>query len=495
MPTAGWSQACIKLIQPAVWGIQDVYELPDGRYVVNSGYIQAPLIYDSRLSQFSSFPGPTPDDLQSIHHLEGQDLWVAFAANGISRFDPVNGSFNSLEGGPTVGSHARFSLYRTAPDLWLVSTRFILVSLGTTLSLLHAGPRKITQIRDGQFAGFISGRRGLVALGNGRLVFSTGSVSQMMPPDDINGMDLLFLDANAEQLRHFEKGALPEGKKDHFGDITVVAKIDDAKWLLGTDRGLYWFDLPTLTLHLLRDAMSVSAIFSSQPVWIVASEKGLDRFQPRTQQISPIESAMGKVNDVAEFRAGRLLIAADRGLFVLRSTNSLPVSLRGGTNIGRATKLRSVGNERWLVEADEGLYLFNAATEQLKTLAETDHSIGAVQEYRALGQGTALIRTDRLYRLDAEKETLDVLPLGVSRVSRVLSGESNGYLLETSRGWLVVDANFSNGRFLLSTPASVPEFSTDLGQGRIIFDPVWEEIASQFQTLQPVTFLDPLRCK
>jgi len=76
---------------------------------------------------------------------------------------------------------------------------------------------------------------------------------------------------------------------------------------------LYWFDLPTLTLHLLKDGTFVSAIFSSQPEWIVASEKGLDRFQPGTQQISPIESAaMGKVNDVAELCAGRLLIAGDQ---------------------------------------------------------------------------------------------------------------------------------------------------------------------------------------
>jgi len=121
-------------------------------------------------------------------------------------------------------------------------------------------------------------------------------------------------------------------------------------------------------------------------------------------------------------------------------------------------------------------------------LAETDHNIGAIQEYRDLGPGTALIRTDRLYRLDAGKETLEVLPLGVSRVSRVLSGESNGYLLETSRGWLLVDANLSNGRYLLSAPSSVPESSKDLGQGRIIFDP-------NYGSGQPVTFLDPSSCK
>jgi hypothetical protein len=84
---------------------------------------------------------------------------------------------------------------------------------------------------------------------------------------------------------------------------------------------------------------------------------------------------------------------------------------------------------------------FNAATKQLKALAATDHNIGDIQEYRDLASGTALIRTDRLYRLDVAKETLELLPLGISRVSRVLSGESNGFLLETSRGWMVVDAN------------------------------------------------------
>jgi hypothetical protein len=517
MPAAGWSQACIKTIESHVWSIGEVYELPDGRFMVNSYY--PPLIYDSRLAQFNSLPGGAPDGLQSIHRLEGQDLWIAFARDGISRFDPVKGTFSILDGGTTIlnppsssnSNQPRFSLFRLEPDLWLVSAVFYDAAfgdpyaLGTRFSLLHAGARKITQIPDGQFAGFISGQmnslpplKPLTALGDGRSVFSTGyypkpKLEIPMAPSPVNGADALFLDAKAEQLRPFEKGALPEGKKDRLGDITAVAKIDDTKWLLGTNRALYWFDLPTLTLHLLKDEMSVSAISSSQPVWIVVSEKGLDRFQPGTQQISPIESAaMGKVNDVAEFRAGRLLIAADRGVFVLRSTDSLPVSLQGGTNVGRVTKLRSVGSERWLVEADEGLYLFNAATEQLKTLAETDRNIGAIQEYRDLGPGTVLIRTDRLYRLDAGKETLEVLPLGVSRVSRVLSGESNGYLLETSRGWLVVDADFSNGRFIPAVPSSPPKLSTDLGQGRIIFDPFWD---TGLVLRQPVTFSDPSSCK
>jgi hypothetical protein len=497
MPAAAWSQACIKSIQSHAWSIRDVYELPDGRFIVNSQFVQSLGIYDSRLSQFNSFPGPTPHDLQSIHRLDGQDLWIAFAADGISRFDPVKGTFNVLDGGPTGLDKPRFRLGKLKPDLWLVPTEFLEVLLGTRLFLLHADTRKITPVRDGQFRGFISDRKDPVDLGNGHWVVSTGSYSQPgmpMAPERINGVDLFFLDANTEQFRPFEKSALPEGKRGRLGDVTEVAKIDDTKWLLGTDRGLYWFDLPTLTLHLLKDDISVSAIASSQPVWIVASEKGLFRFRPGTQQISPIESAaMGKVNAVAEFRAGRLLIAADRGVFVLPSADSVPAPLQGGTNIGRATKLRSVGNERWLVEADEGLYLLNAATEQLRTLAETDRNIGAVQEYRDLGPGTVLIRTDRLYRLDVGKETLEVLPLGVSRVSRVLSGESNGYLLETSRGWLVVDANFSNGRFIPAEPTTVPKFSTDLGQGRIIFDPFWRD-ASEVPR-QPVTFSDPVRCK
>jgi len=173
---------------------------------------------------------------------------------------------------------------------------------------------------------------------------------------------------------------------------------------------------------------------------------------------------------------------------VLASANSLPAAVRGGTNIGSVTKLRSVGNERWLVEADEGLYLFNAATEQLKALAETDHNIGTIQEYRDLCRGIALIRTDRLYRLDVAKETLEVLSLGVSRVSLVLSGESNGYL-ETSKGWLVVDANFSNGRYLPAAPSSITQSFTDLGQGRIIF------AAYSGAPEQSVTFLDPSSCK
>jgi hypothetical protein len=95
---------------------------------------------------------------------------------------------------------------------------------------------------------------------------------------------LLFLDASAEQLRRFEKRALPERNKYLLGDITAVAKIDDTRWLLATDRALYWFDLPTLTLHFLKDE-SVLAISSGRPSWIVTSAKGLG-FQPETQQIS-----------------------------------------------------------------------------------------------------------------------------------------------------------------------------------------------------------------
>lgn len=494
MPAAGWSQACIKTIQPHLWRIRDVNELPDGRFVVNSTSIQSPLIYDAKLSRFDQLPGTPPVDLQSIHRLQGQDLWVAFAANGISRFDPVKGSFDILDGGATVRDQARFSLHGLQPDLWLVSAQFNTVSLGTRLLLLHAGARKITEIADGQFAGFMSGRKGVTALDGGRSIFSTGSYPQHMPGgQDINGVDLLLLDANSERVQRFDKAALPESAKDRLGDITAVARIDDVKWLLGTDRGLYWFDLRTLTLHLLKDDFPVLAISSSQPVWIAASEKGLGSFQPVTQQLSSIESgAMGKVNGVAELRAGRLLIAADRGLFVLPSANSSPVPVQGGASIGRVIKLHSAENERWLIEADEGLYLFNAATDRLKTLAETDRNIGVVQEYRGLGSGIALIRTDRLYRLDAGKEALEVIPLGVSRVSRVLSAASGGYLLETSRGWMVVDANFSNGRSLLSAPSSVPAFSTDLGQGRIVFDPVYE---SAEQIRQPVTFSDPSSCK
>jgi hypothetical protein len=122
-----------------------------------------------------------------------------------------------------------------------------------------------------------------------------------------------------------------------------------------------------------------------------------------------------------------MLVAADRGVFVLTPADPLPVALPGGTNVGTAKKLRGVGYEQWLVETAEGLHLFNAATKQLKALAATDHNIGDIQEYRDLASGTALIRTDRLYRLDVAKETLELLPLGISRVSRVLSGESMAF--------------------------------------------------------------------
>jgi hypothetical protein len=53
---------------------------------------------------------------------------------------------------------------------------------------------------------------------------------------------------------------------------------------------------------------------------------------------------------------------------------------------------------------------------------------------------------------------------------------------------MVVDANFTNAKFLSSAPLSIQPRSTDLGQGRIIFDP-------DFGSGVAVTFLDPLRCQ
>lgn len=483
MPTAGWSQACIKAIPRALVNAAEAYELSDGRFIVNS-YQQPPQIYDTRISRFSPLPGKTPDGLQSVHRLEGRDFWVAYARDGIFRFDPLKDTFAILDGGS--GDGGTYSHYKLEPDLWVVVQRRA-GSWDARFSLLHADTGKITEVRDGELhAMFVA--KGFVAMDNRRWAFTSGRAGHVIPwPTD--GLDLRLLDVNAEQVRRSDASALPEARRDFLGSITALAKIDDAKWMLGTSEGLFWFDLPTLTLHLLKDETAVLAVSSSQPEWVVASENGLSRFEPGRQQISPIESAaMGMIHDVAEPRAGRLLIAAERGLFGLASASSPPAAVRGGTSIGSVTKLRSVGNERWLVEAGEGLYLFNTATDQLKALAETDHNIGEVQEYRDLGQGIALIRTDRLYRLDVAKETLEVLALGVSKVNSVFSGESNGYLLDTSKGWLVVDASFSNGRYLPPAPPSLRQSFKDLGQGRIIF-----EVSGASE--QFVTFLDPSLCK
>jgi hypothetical protein len=106
---------------------------------------------------------------------------------------------------------------------------------------------------------------------------------------------------------------------------------------------------------------------------------------------------------------------------------------------------------------------------------------------------TALIRTDRLNRLDAMKETLEVLPLGVSRGSQVLSGESDGYLLRTSKGWLVADRNFSNGRFLPKVELPADLGRADLGRGRIIF--LGDNDSDHGGYALFVTFSDPLSCK
>jgi len=131
--------------------------------------------------------------LQSIHRLEGQDFWVAFAQGGIFRFDPVKGTFNILDGGSTVSNKSIYSLYRLEPDLWLVAADLQDGSAGIRLSLLHAGAGKITQIRDGQFSGFFSGRKGLTGLGNGRSVFSIGNYSIAGGfPHPVNGVGLFF---------------------------------------------------------------------------------------------------------------------------------------------------------------------------------------------------------------------------------------------------------------------------------------------------------------
>lgn len=206
------------------------------------------------------------------------------------RFDPVKGTFNILDGGSTVSNGSTYSHYKLEPDLWVVAQDRNNSSLGARFSLLHAGTGKITQIRDEELHALFAGQKGFVALGDRRWAFTTGRYGSVIPlPTD--GLDLRLLDANAEQVRLSETGALPEARRNFLGSITALVKIDDAKWLLGTYLGLFWFDLPTLTLHLLRDETFVLAVSSSQPEWIVASDKGLDRFQPGTQQISPIESA------------------------------------------------------------------------------------------------------------------------------------------------------------------------------------------------------------